>query len=164
MKKLLTFGLIILFVLQVSCFSLAETLTPTNLKSGDKLPAVELTKVSGESMSTTKLQYPLIVSVFTTWCTICKKELPQLNNLYNEANDKKITLNVLGVDAGESVNKVASYQRKQKLDFDLVVDTNLVLIKTLQIKGTPVILVFNRKGELTYQGNGIPNEWQKLIQ
>ena len=164
MKKLLRFGLISLFVIQILNYSLTDTLAPTNLKLGDKLPAVELTKLSGESLLTAQLQYPLIVSVFTTWCAVCKKELPQLNNLYNESKDKKITLSVVGVDAGESINKVASYQKKQKLDFDLIVDTNLVLIKNLQIKGTPVVLIFNKKGELAYQGNGIPNEWQKLIQ
>ncbi len=145
--------------------SLADSgaLAPTVLKLGDTLPVADLATLTAEITSTSKFKYPLIISVFTTWCTVCKKELPQLNNIGKEAKDKNIELNIVGIDAGESVNKVSSYQRKQKLDFDLLVDTSLSLIKKLQIKGTPVVLVFNKKGQLTYQGSGIPAQWSNLI-
>ena len=128
------------------------------------LPVTDLTTLTNEKRSTAQLTYPLILSVFTTWCTICKKELPQLSILLRDARSKNIPLTIVGVDAGEMANKVLSFQRRQHLGFELVIDSNLDLVKKLQIKGTPVILVFNKAGKLTFQGNRVPPQWQSLIQ
>ena len=167
MKKILSLCalLMMLWVVPAVCVADDSNLTdPTVLKAGETFPAGDVTLLNNSTISTSQLKYPAIISVFTTWCAVCKKELPLLNLVLTEARSKNIPLTIVGIDAGESVNKVSSYQKRQSLDFDLWVDTNLSLIKKLQIKGTPVIMVFNKKGELTYQGHRIPGDWQTLVQ
>lgn len=163
MKKLLILNtLFFLFALGVSG-TMAQEMLPTILKAGDILPSTNLTTLTNTTTSTSQFKYPVIISVFTTWCAVCKKEMPELNTILQEAKKKTLALTVIGIDAGESISKVNTYQKRQRLDFDLLIDTNLTLVKKLQIKGTPVVLVFNKAGKLTYQGNTIPSEWQTLI-
>ncbi len=164
MKLFSTFQFVVLGLLLLWGLSFGDNMMPTVMKTGEALPVIDLMSLSNHTVSTSELKYPLLISVFTTWCTICRKELPLLNDISAEARSKHVALNIVGIDAGEGINKVASFQRKQKLGFDVMIDPDLKLIKKLQILGTPVVLIFNKKGQLTYQGNEIPAEWLKLIQ
>ena len=160
MRKML---ILVIFILATWGFA-EMSLTPTILAFGSPLPTTNILTLTDTTVSTTTFKYPLVISVFTTWCAVCKKELPQLNIVLHEAQAQKIPLTIIGIDAGEKTSKVASYQKRQRLDFDLFVDSQLALIKKLQIKGTPVILIFDAKGTLTYQGQTIPETWAQLIQ
>jgi thiol-disulfide isomerase/thioredoxin len=167
MKKFLSLGAVLLMLCLIPSLFAADQsdLTdPTVLRFGEKLPVLDVTLLNNSTISTAQLKYPAIISIFTTWCSVCKKELPLLNLVLTDARSKNIPLTIVGINAGEGVKKVSSYQKKQGLDFDLWVDTNLSLVKRLQIKGTPVILIFNKKGELAYQGHRIPGDWQTLVQ
>ena len=157
-------GILFFLVALTLPVALAQDLSPTSLKAGDVLPSINLTTLANGTTSTAQFKYPALISVFTTWCAVCKKEMPQLNTILRNAKDKKIALTIIGIDAGESISKVAAYHKRQRFDFDLFVDTTFALVEKLHIKGVPVVLIFDKTGRLTYQGHKIPEEWQTLIQ
>lgn len=157
-KALLIFTLGILTFMVVNAWS--DTPIST-LTKGSPIPAATLSDLNGTPFQLQNVHPPVLVTIFTSWCAICKKELTQLNVDYPAIQQKNI--NVIAVNAGEKLATVKKYVNRMHMSYPVYVDTDLNLIKSLKITGTPGILLFNKEGKLVYQGNELPNQWTDLV-
>ncbi len=80
---------------------------------------------------------PVFISFWATWCGPCKKEIPELINVYNKYQSKGLT--VLGISTDKSgQGTVKSFVEARKVPYTILLDSD----------GE----VFSRK----YKGMGIP--------
>ena len=89
----------------------------------------------------------VIINFWATWCSPCKKEMPSLDNLYQDINFKN--LEVFAVNM-EEPNKT-----KTKLFFEdigieklkIFFDSKLNFVKEFKLRGVPTTIFINKKGE-----------------
>jgi len=89
----------------------------------------------------------VILNFWATWCTPCKKEMPSLDNLYQ--NSRFNNLKIFAVNM-EQPNKI----KTEKFFYDLKIkklqiyfDRNLNFVKEFKLRGVPTTILINKKGE-----------------
>ena len=113
------------------------------------------------TLSGYRQQQPILLFFWTTWCPFCQKELRVLNNAYGEL--AKNNLKVLAIDAGESRKAVANYLRGLGFMFDVLLDEDGKVADSFEVLGVPTYILINRKGEIIFEGNSFPKNYQELI-
>jgi len=89
----------------------------------------------------------IILNFWATWCAPCKKEMPTLDNLYQDNNFKNLQV--------FAVNMEQPYKFKTKKFFtdlniqklEIFFDHNLNFVKEFKLRGVPTTVLINKKGE-----------------
>ena len=113
MKQIL-FYLIALCVL-TSCLGKLETSSSADIINvGQKLPDFEVVLSDGMKVTSSMLQgKPSVIVFFNTACKDCQKELPLIQQLYEENTSNKVTF--LCISRAEGKASIESYWQQNKL-------------------------------------------------
>ena len=99
---------------------------------------------------------PLLVNFWATWCPPCVKELPEINQFYNEARGKGWQVLGLAVD---QLAPVKAFLQKTPLDFAVALagPEGLGLVRELgnPAGGLPFSVVFDETGEISWRRLGV---------
>lgn len=99
---------------------------------------------------------PLLVNFWATWCPPCVKELPEINQFYNEAKARGWQVLGLAVDQPAPVR---AFLQKTPLDFAIALagTEGLGLVRELgnPAGGLPFSLVFDESGEISWRRLGV---------
>jgi peroxiredoxin len=88
----------------------------------------------------------VVVDIWATWCPPCRKSLPHLNKM---SEDKALTdrgLVVIASNSGEDADTIKKFVAENKYTFQILVDQQSSLSKTLGVRGIPTTLVVGRDG------------------
>ncbi|MBI2267156.1 MAG: TlpA family protein disulfide reductase [Armatimonadetes bacterium] len=133
-----------------------------DLAIGSKAPDFTLNKVGGGQVSLSQFSgKPVLLVFWTTWCPTCREEIPLLKRAYEEYKSKGLTL--LSIDVGENERKVASFARKQKIPYAILLDQNKNVTRSYKVKGIPKVLLLDIKGNIKYNDFGLPVGYQVLL-
>ena len=98
----------------------------------------------------------LLVNFWATWCPPCVKELPEINQFYNEAKGQGWQVLALAVDQLEPVK---AFLQKTPLDFPVALagPKGLGLVRELgnAAGGLPFSLAFDTAGEISWRRLGV---------
>ncbi|MDT3428076.1 peroxiredoxin [Paenibacillus forsythiae] len=116
-------------------------------KSGKlKAPDFTLPDLSGRQVSLADYKGKIVVLNFwTTWCSVCKKEMPELD----EASSilmKKGEVVLLAVNTGEAPETVKQYMKDNAYSLPVLLDPDSSLFKKYGLRGYPTTVVINRDG------------------
>lgn len=161
-KMVLSCFILTVTMLQASSFD-DEYQKVTRLEKGSPVPIHTFEALDGSEFTLEHHGKAVLVSIFTTWCSVCKHELKQLNLDCSFSKESQLPIEIIAINGGESLSKVTKYKKQRQLDIPIVIDENASFIKSLHVLGTPTILLFNSKNELVYQGTELPEEWMSLI-
>lgn len=117
-----------------------------------------------------------LVNVFTTWCSPCVEEMPELENLRQEYEKKGIKLGVVavvldaktanGMDEGALERAQILYERsKAKFPF-LIPDKNNMNGRLTGIESVPESFFVDKNGNIVsdpYVGANSQKEWKKIV-
>lgn len=99
---------------------------------------------------------PLLVNFWATWCPPCVKELPEINQFYNESKGRGWQVLGLAIDQTEPVQ---TFLKKTPLDFPVALagPEGLGLVRELgnPAGGLPFSLVFDERGEISWRRLGV---------
>ena len=82
----------------------------------------------------------------TTWCPYCRKEIPQLKELYTKYKEKGFE--ILCIDIQENKEKVSAYANKHKLPYKVLLDTDGRVASMYGVRGVPTKVLINRDGTI----------------
>ena len=89
----------------------------------------------------------VIINFWATWCAPCKKEMPSLDNLYQDNNFKNLQIFAVNMEQSNTlkIKKFFTDLNIQKLE--IFFDPNLNFVKEFKLRGMPTTVLINKKGE-----------------
>ncbi|GAA0716599.1 TlpA disulfide reductase family protein [Dokdonella soli] len=107
------------------------------------------------------LQRPTILLFWATWCPYCKALMPHLQAVYDAAGKTK--LDVYAIDIKDDGDPVAELRERHQT-FTLVRDGDPIADQ-YGVKGTPALLLVDRKGDVVYRrlGGDAPEKVETML-
>lgn len=90
----------------------------------------------------------VLVNFWATWCPPCRKEMPDLQALFDQYMSKGLI--VLSISDEERA-KVAAFIAQAGITYPVMLDPGDTVHKLFQVEGIPKSFVFNREGQLVAQ-------------
>ncbi|MFH0738361.1 MAG: TlpA disulfide reductase family protein [Candidatus Omnitrophota bacterium] len=119
-------------------------------------------KGSHVSLSNYRDKSAVILLFWTTWCTYCRKEIKNLNSIYQEL--KKDGFEVLAVNVGEPLYKVDNFARSYQLNYRVLLDKDTSVALSYGVVGIPFYLIIDKKGIVRFSDNYFPRaKYKELI-
>lgn len=102
----------------------------------------------------------VLVNFWATWCGPCRKEMPDLEALYQQFKGKGLV--VLAIDDDENEGKVKPFIAEQKYSFPILLDAGGKTYAQFRVVGIPKSLVYDRSGKLVAQAMDMRTRKQLL--
>jgi peroxiredoxin len=101
----------------------------------------------------------VLVNFWATWCPPCRKEMPDLETLYERFGAKGFV--VLGI-SDEETTKVEPFVRERKISFPVLLDPGRKVNEMFVVEGIPKSFVYDREGKLVAQSIDMRTQKQFL--
>ena len=117
-----------------------------------------------------------LVNIFTTWCSPCVNEIPELEKLYEEMKEKGVgvvgvVLDTVGDDGKQddaAVKKAGVLQEKTKASYPfLIPDSTMMNGRLNGISAFPETFFVDKDGNIvgeTYSGSHSLDEWKEIVE
>lgn len=86
---------------------------------------------------------PVIINFWGTWCPPCRREIPDLVQLYNEYNPKGIEM--LGLAVKDQPNQVSAFTKEHGMNWVMMMADNNLVVR-YRITGVPTTIFLDRNG------------------
>ena len=101
----------------------------------------------------------VLVNFWATWCPPCRKEMPDLETLFNRFKDQGLV--VLAI-SDEEAAKVSPFVAERKISYPILLDPERKVNETFQVEGIPKSFVYDRGGKLVAQSIDMRTQRQFL--
>ena len=122
------------------------------VRIGDKAPPVSLSLTSGETIHLDDLKGKVVVLQFTaSWCSVCRKEMPHLENeVWLPNKDKEFLL--IGVDYDEPLEKVIAFGQQMNITYPMALDPGAEIFAKFAQKRSGVTrnVVIDKNGYIAF--------------
>lgn len=160
---------------QISVFDQPQKERAENTSS---LGSFEMTGIDGKTYTEDVFRdYDLtLVNVFTTWCSPCVKEIPELEKLYQELKDSGVgvvgvVLDTVGADGNQdedTVKKAEILQQKTGASYPfLIPDEGMMNGRLNGINAFPETFFVDKNGNIvgeTYSGSRDLESWKEIVE
>ncbi|MBI5285146.1 MAG: TlpA family protein disulfide reductase [Chloroflexi bacterium] len=110
-------------------------------------PDFALLDADGNAVKLSDLRGKVVwVNFWATWCVPCKKELPDIQRLYDEKRDAG--LEVLAVNVQESRDDARSFFEARALSLPLLIDGDGAVYEQYRLQGLPDSFFIDREGNI----------------
>ena len=133
---------------QATTSSAAEaTGAPTNV--GDPMPSYQAKLLDGSPYDlASEKGHVILLNVWATWCPPCRKEMPDLQALYDKYKDQGFV--VLAI-SDEEMAKVAPFIGQRGISYPVLLDPGRKVNEEFMVEGIPKSFVYDREGKLVAQ-------------
>jgi thiol-disulfide isomerase/thioredoxin len=149
---------ILKFFIFLFCFSIYSSISQTN--EGVPLKNLAISKIpkpispvifkdfSGKELNLKDYNGKLIIINFwATWCAPCKREMPSLDQLYQNKNFKNLEVFAINVEEG-NIQKAKFFFADLDIEkLEVFFDYNLNFVNEFKLRGVPTTVLINKKGE-----------------
>ena len=114
---------------------------PEGFNVGERFPDFQMTDRDGNVVMLSDYRgKPLYLNLFTTWCTYCFYEMPDVQKIYDNYD-----VNVVLLDLGESVSETDAYASEYGINLPInhVPDWN---VAGHNVDGVPVSIILDKNG------------------
>jgi peroxiredoxin len=121
---------------------------------------LSLKDINGKTWTLSDLRGKVVlVNFWATWCPPCRKEMPDLETLYEKFGSQGLV--ILGI-SDEEVAKVEPFIRDRKVTFPILLDPGRKANETFVVEGIPKSFVYDRDGKLVAQSIDMRTQRQFL--
>jgi peroxiredoxin len=119
-----------------------------------------LTDLQGTSWHLKDLRGKVVlVNFWATWCPPCRKEMPDLDTLFNKFKDQGFV--VLAI-SDEDAAKVSPFIGERKIAYPILLDPGRRVTESFKVEGIPKSFVYDRAGKLVAQSIDMRTQRQFL--
>jgi peroxiredoxin len=98
------------------------------------------------SLSDYRNQKPVLLIFWATWCSFCKKELPDLKEFTQKYQSE---IQVIVLPSGEVKSTIVDYVKKEEINFMVLLDEQRKVWDSYLVRGTPNHFLINKEGKIT---------------
>jgi len=121
---------------------------------------LSLKDLSGKSWTLSELRGKVVlVNFWATWCPPCRKEMPDLQALYERFEPQGLV--ILGI-SDEEGSKVEPFIHERKVTFPILLDPGRKINEEFIVEGIPKSFVYDREGKLVAQSIDMRTQKQFL--
>ena len=89
----------------------------------------------------------VLINFWATWCAPCKKEMPSLDNLYQDSNFKNLQIFAVNMEQPNMVKTKKFFKELNIKKLSIYFDKNLNFVKEFKLRGVPTTILINKNGE-----------------
>lgn len=128
---------------------------------GQPAPDFALRNLDGDIVRLSDLRGKVVfINFWATWCTPCKKELPDIQKVYDEKRDEG--LEVLAIDWQENADDAREFFKSRDLTLPLLIDRPGDVYDQYRLQGLPASFFVDRDGNLAALHFGFLSEEKML--
>jgi peroxiredoxin len=135
--------------------------------SGAEISDFSLKDVDGQTRSLSEFlgKYVIAISFWATWCEPCKKEMVQLNQLYEEYKDKGLMVISISMDEPETQGEVRPYIKQRGYNYPILLDSETQVTNQLNPRrAAPLTMIINRDGKVVWTHESYVPGDEKLVE
>tara|TARA_B100001778_G_C18585812_1_gene629770 strand:+ start:1180 stop:1671 length:492 start_codon:yes stop_codon:yes gene_type:complete len=133
-------------------------ITTTTYSQNKLLPSVDVKTINGKSININSIdndEMPIVINFWATWCKPCKKELNNIAEVYDEWQDETgVKIIAISIDDTRSMSKVAPYVNSVGWEYEVYLDPNGDLKRSMGVSTVPHTFLLNSKKEIVWQHRG----------
>ncbi len=119
-----------------------------------------LTDLQGKTWTLKALKGKVVlVNFWATWCPPCRKEMPDLNTLYQRFKDQGFVILAI---SDEEADKVKPFIAERNIRYPVMLDPGRKVNGLFQVEGIPKSFVYDREGKLVTQSIDMRTQKQFL--
>lgn len=123
-------------------------------------PNIMLADLTGREWRLANLKGKVVlVNFWATWCPPCRKEMPDLEALYQRFKGKGL---IIFAVSDEDAAKVKSFLADKPWTFPILLDPGGKTAQALRLEGVPKTLIYGRDGKLAAQSIDMRTQTQFL--
>ena len=121
-----------------------------------KAPAVDFTTITGTTLTTASLKgRPVLISFWSTTCSVCFLEMPHLTKLYQDYREKGLEIIAIALPF-DMPSRVLAIVKANKLPYPVVLDPQgLLTLAFGRINATPTNFLVSPDGAIVIQKVGL---------
>tara|TARA_B100000900_G_scaffold69732_1_gene54945 strand:+ start:818 stop:1309 length:492 start_codon:yes stop_codon:yes gene_type:complete len=132
--------------------------TITSYSQNKLLPSVDVKTIDGKSININSInnnEMPIVINFWATWCKPCKKELNNIAEVYDEWQDETgVKIIAVSIDDTRSMSKVVPYINSVDWQYEVYLDLNGDLKRSMGVSTVPHTFLLNSKKEIVWQHRG----------
>lgn len=98
----------------------------------------------------------IFLNIWATWCGPCRVEMPSIQKLYDQVDNKKILFIMLAVDRAQDLKKVKDFVTDKAYTFPVYTPVG-VLPSQLQVGSIPSTFIIDPEGKIVSKETGAAN-------
>jgi peroxiredoxin len=120
-----------------------------------QLPEIEFTLLDGKKLKLDGLKgKTILLNFWATSCTPCRKEIPELVDLYQEFSVKGVQ--IIGIAmAHDRPDQVIAFKQHYKIPYTIAMDIDSGIAKAFNVEAIPVTLLISPRGQIEYRHSGV---------
>jgi peroxiredoxin len=119
-----------------------------------------LTDLQGKPWTLKELRGKVVlVNFWATWCPPCRKEMPDLNALYQRFKDQGFVILAI---SDEKVDEVKPFIAERNISYPILLDPGKKVNDLFEVEGIPKSFVYDREGKLVAQSIDMRTQKQFL--
>jgi len=122
---------------------------------GEPAPEFLLYDMAGDSYSNESLSgNPTLLMFWAPWCGVCRRELPDLANFYEESRPD--SLQVLAIGGSDTQERVEEYveNHPETFVFPTAYDEDRMVMEAFRIKAFPTFVFLDEEGTILFVKRG----------
>lgn len=116
--------------------------------------------LAGHSLQLSSLQGKVVLLNFWgIWCIPCRKEVPELQKMYEELRDRG--LQIVGIEVGDEIETARKYVAQQALSYPIILSETIAADYDIEVFPTNVII--DRAGRIRHREEGYDDGTTQLL-
>jgi peroxiredoxin len=127
---------------------------------------LSLKDLAGRPHSLRDLRGKQVVHVvfWATWCFPCIQEVPTLRATYTKYHDRGLEILAVAPNMDQTQEAVLALAKELKVNYPVLWDGDGAAIRTYRVYSIPQNFLIGKDGIIRYEGNGLPSDYDRLIE
>lgn len=130
--------------------------TVIGIRTNQSAPNFQLLNLDGNAVNLADYRgQKVIINFWTTWCRVCKAEMPHVEKLYEYYKDENVAILSINVTSQErNTADVKQYVDEQQLSFPIILDEAGSVSRQYKVAAYPTTLILDEMGIIQKQQVG----------
>ncbi|HJV46576.1 MAG TPA: TlpA disulfide reductase family protein [Bacillota bacterium] len=163
------FIIIIIFVLAgIALYTNVIDKSSTNVtrpEVGFKAPEIELTSLDNQKYKISKINKPIVLNFWASWCGPCKIEAPSLVKMHQKYKDR-VEFLAVNLTANDQLDNVKGFVEQYQFSLPVLLDQDGKVADQYQVRAIPTTFLIDKDKHIVKVVKGLHKEedFEQMIQ